>query len=141
MCEYNVYAQCVQLGMPRSRSIALEGRLMDCCHGLPLHYSQKVRSIKQAFSFESELHETFMKENKWQILKVIPPVITSRSYAGIAGPVLLALKHNSTLPLMWESCVCEANKMFCPKVKNKVNNICCKKLKINLDFHGFMTSC
>ena len=40
MCEYNVYAQCVLLGMPRSRSIALEGRLMDCCmdccHGLPL---------------------------------------------------------------------------------------------------------
>ncbi len=23
--------------MPRSRSVALEGRLMDCCHGLPLH--------------------------------------------------------------------------------------------------------
>ncbi len=41
MCEYNLYAQCVLLGMPRSRSIALEGRLMDCCmdccHGLPLH--------------------------------------------------------------------------------------------------------
>jgi hypothetical protein len=36
MCEYNVYAQCVQLGIPRSRSIALEGRLMDCLHGLPL---------------------------------------------------------------------------------------------------------
>ncbi len=40
MCEYNVYAQCVLVGMPRSRSIPLEGRLMDCCmdcrHGLPL---------------------------------------------------------------------------------------------------------
>ncbi len=36
MCEYIVYVQCVLLGMPRSRSIALEGRLMDCCHGLPL---------------------------------------------------------------------------------------------------------
>jgi hypothetical protein len=32
-----VYAQCVQLGMPRSRFIALEGRLMNCLHGLPLH--------------------------------------------------------------------------------------------------------
>jgi hypothetical protein len=38
MCEYNVYAQCVQLGMSRSRSIALEGRLMDCLHGLPPQY-------------------------------------------------------------------------------------------------------
>jgi hypothetical protein len=38
MCEYNVYAQCVQLGMPRSRFIALEGRLMNCLHGLPLQY-------------------------------------------------------------------------------------------------------
>ncbi len=59
-----------------------------------------------------------MKENKWQILKVIPPGITSRSYAGMAGqcrPVLLALKHNSTLPLMWESCVCEANKNVMPE--------------------------
>jgi hypothetical protein len=36
-----VYAQCVLLGMPRSRSIALEGRLMDCCHGLPLQYLKK----------------------------------------------------------------------------------------------------
>jgi hypothetical protein len=36
MCEYNMYAQCVQLGMPRSRSISLEGRLMNCLHGLPL---------------------------------------------------------------------------------------------------------
>jgi hypothetical protein len=31
-----VYAQCVQLGMPRSRFIPLEGRLMNCLHGLPL---------------------------------------------------------------------------------------------------------
>ena len=44
MCEYNVYAQCVQLGMPRSRFIPLEGRLMNCrmnCrHGLPLQHSR-----------------------------------------------------------------------------------------------------
>jgi hypothetical protein len=31
-----VYAQCVQLGMPRSRFIPLEGRRMNCLHGLPL---------------------------------------------------------------------------------------------------------
>jgi hypothetical protein len=44
MCEYNVYAQCVQLGMPHSRSIPLEGRLMNCFHGLPLqrHIFKKV---------------------------------------------------------------------------------------------------
>ncbi len=39
-CVYNVYAQCVLVGMPRSRSIPLEGRLMDWCidcrHGLHL---------------------------------------------------------------------------------------------------------
>jgi hypothetical protein len=33
-----VYAQCVQLGMPRSRFIPLEGRRMNCLHGLPLQY-------------------------------------------------------------------------------------------------------
>jgi hypothetical protein len=37
-CEYSVYAQCVLLGMPCSRTVALEGRLMDC-HGLPLQGS------------------------------------------------------------------------------------------------------
>jgi hypothetical protein len=40
MCVYNVYAQCVLVGMPRSGRIPLEGRLMDCCmncrHELPL---------------------------------------------------------------------------------------------------------
>jgi hypothetical protein len=41
-----VYAQCVQLGMPRSRSIALEGRLMDCLHGLPL---QRMTCVREAF--------------------------------------------------------------------------------------------
>jgi hypothetical protein len=46
MCEYNVYAQCVQLGMPRSRSIALEGRLMDCLHGLPLQSHNYAGSTK-----------------------------------------------------------------------------------------------
>jgi hypothetical protein len=40
-----VYAQCVQLGMPRSRSIALEGRLMNCLHGLPLQLRELVSSL------------------------------------------------------------------------------------------------
>jgi hypothetical protein len=42
-----VYAQCVQLGMPRSRSIALEGRLMDCLHGLPLHCQVDIKGLKK----------------------------------------------------------------------------------------------
>jgi hypothetical protein len=42
-----VYAQCVQLGMPRSRFIPLEGRLMNCLHGLPLQSQQrKYKSAK-----------------------------------------------------------------------------------------------
>jgi hypothetical protein len=51
MCEYSVYAQCVQLGMPRSRFIALEGRLMNCLHGLPLQYLPSLLLIDVAFMY------------------------------------------------------------------------------------------
>jgi hypothetical protein len=68
MCEYNVYAQCVQLGMQRSRSIALEGRLMNCFHGLPL---QSVID-KTHKSCLDKTQERFLKKLLSKMLAMFP---------------------------------------------------------------------
>jgi hypothetical protein len=78
-----VYAQCVLLGMPRSRSIALEGRLMDCCHGLPLHCYSLARISEILVGADILLMPIFVTVSAWR-------AGTTRRYSAGESPPLKA---------------------------------------------------
>jgi hypothetical protein len=64
MCVCNVWAQCVLLGMPHSRSVALEGRLMGClykCHDIFFHESSSPKAPENNVRIISNFYENLRR--------------------------------------------------------------------------------